>query len=170
MKGKIHVYTGNEKGKTTSAIGLSIRAIGAGFKVFFGQFNKSGKYSEIKTLKKLDNIVIKQYGLGSFIRNEASKEDIEAARRGLEEIGDILKSGEYQLVVMDEANIAIYYKLFSVEELLSVLKNKAEEVEVVITGRYADQRLIEEADLVTRMEEVKHYYQQDVPARLGIEK
>lgn len=170
MKGKVHVYTGNGKGKTTAAIGLAIRAVGAGFKVFFGQFVKGREYSEIKTLNKIDNIVVRQYGLDCFIRNEPTEEDIEVARKGLTEISDILKSGEYQLVIMDEANIAVYYKLFSVEELLNVIENRAEDVEVVVTGRLAEEKLIEKADLVTRMDEVKHYYQQGVLARTGIEK
>lgn len=170
MKGKIHVYTGNGKGKTTAAIGLTIRAIGAGFKVFFGQFVKGEEYSEIKTLNKLDNVIVKQYGRNCFIRNEPEEEDIMVARQGLVEISDILKSGDYQLVVMDEANIAVYYKLFSLEELIEALENRADGVEVVITGRMAEEGLIKVADLVTRMEEVKHYYQQGVQARIGIEK
>jgi len=170
MKGKVHVYTGNGKGKTTAAIGLAIRALGAGFKVFFGQFVKGMEYSELKTLNKLDNIFIKQYGLDCFIINKPTDKDIEAARKGLEEMSAILKSGEYQLVVMDEANIAVYFKLFSVEDLLNVIEMRADNVEVVVTGRMADERLIEKADLVTRMEEVKHYYQQGVMARTGIEK
>ncbi|MTI61604.1 MAG: cob(I)yrinic acid a,c-diamide adenosyltransferase [Firmicutes bacterium] len=170
MKGKIHVYTGNGKGKTTAAIGLTIRAIGAGFKVFFGQFVKGEEYSEIKALKRLDNVVVKQYGRDGFIRNEPAEEDIMVARQGLAEMSDILQSGDYQLVVMDEANIAVYYKLFSLEELIEVLENRADGVEVVITGRMAEEGLIKIADLVTRMEEVKHYYQQGVQARIGIEK
>ncbi len=170
MQGKIHVYTGNGKGKTTAAIGLAIRAVGAGFRVFFGQFIKGREYSEIKVLDSLDQIELKQYGRGCFIRNQPTAEDIAAARKGLREMGEILKSGDYQLVVLDEANIAVYYKLFSVEELLDVIKNRADHVEVVITGRKAEQKLIEEADLVTRMEEIKHYYQQGLAARTGIEK
>ncbi|QTL98790.1 cob(I)yrinic acid a,c-diamide adenosyltransferase [Iocasia frigidifontis] len=170
MKGKIHVYTGNGKGKTTAAIGLTIRAVGAGFKVFFGQFVKGEEYSEIKALKKLDNVVVKQYGRDCFIRNEPAEEDIMVARQGLAEMSDILQSGDYQLVVMDEANIAVYYKLFSLEELIEVLQNRADGVEVVITGRMAEEGLIKIADLVTSMEEVKHYYQQGIQARIGIEK
>jgi cob(I)alamin adenosyltransferase len=170
MKGKIHVYTGNGKGKTTAAIGLAVRAVGAGFKVFFGQFIKGQKYSEIKTLNKLENIKVRQYGLDSFIRNKPTEKDIEAARKGLEEMTEVLQSGDYQLVIMDEANIAVYYKLFSLDELLEAVENRRENVEVVITGRMVKDRLIERADLVTRMEEVKHYYQQGVKARIGIEK
>jgi len=170
MYGMLHVYTGNGKGKTTAAIGLAIRAAGAGLKVFIGQFVKGMKYSELELLKDIDNIRIEQYGLECFIRNEPGKKDIEAARKGLDKMKSILSSGEYKLVIMDEVNIATYYNLFSVEELLNVIKGRAEEVEVVITGRKADEKLITEADLVTEMKEIKHYYNQGILAREGIEK
>jgi cob(I)alamin adenosyltransferase len=170
MKGKFHIYTGNGKGKTTAAMGLAVRAAGAGFKVFIGQFIKSGNYSEVKTLNKIDNIVVKQYGTGRFIRNEAEEIDIELARKGLVELKEILRSEEYQLVIMDEANIAVYYKLFSLAELIKAIEERAENVEVVVTGRMAAEQLIEKADLVSRVEEVKHYYRQGVVARTGIEK
>ena len=170
MRGMFHLYTGNGKGKTTAAIGLAIRALGAGFKVFFGQFVKGQEYSEIKVLNSLENLTVKQYGLDCFIRNEPTEADIKAARQGLKEVSRVLKSGQYQLVILDEANIAVYYKLFSSDQLLMAIDNRAEEVEVVVTGRKADQKLIEKADLVTRMEEIKHYYQQGIMARTGIEK
>ncbi len=170
MYGMLHVYTGNGKGKTTAAIGLAIRAAGAGLKVFIGQFVKGMKYSELELLKDIDNIRIEQYGLECFIRNEPGKKDIEAARKGLDKMKSILSSGEYKLVIMDEVNIATYYNLFSVEELLNVIKGRAEEVEVVITGRKADEKMITEADLVTEMKEIKHYYNQGILAREGIEK
>ena len=170
MYGMLHVYTGNGKGKTTSAIGLAIRAVGAGLKVYIGQFVKGMKYSELKVLNNIDNITIEQYGLECFIRKEPDKKDIEAARKGLATMEDILSSGEYKLVIMDEANIATYYNLFSVDELLTVINGRADNVEVVVTGRKADKKLIEKADLVTKMEEIKHYYQKGIIARPGIEK
>ncbi|MFP4199094.1 MAG: cob(I)yrinic acid a,c-diamide adenosyltransferase, partial [Halanaerobium sp.] len=101
---------------------------------------------------------------------KAEQEDINAARKGLEEVVEILKAGEYQLVILDEANIAVYYELFRAEELIEILENRAPEVEVVITGRYAAAELIEYADLVTEMKEIKHYYKKGVKARVGIEK
>lgn len=170
MKGMVHVYTGNGKGKTTAAVGLAIRAVGAGFKVFLGQFVKGMEYSEIKALKSIEGIVVKQYGRECFIRKEPIERDITAARNGLREMAEVLRSGEYQLVIMDEANIAVYYHLFSVEELLKAIGDREENVEVVVTGRKADDKLIEGADLVTNMEEVKHYYQRGIMARTGIEK
>ncbi len=170
MKGYIHVYTGNGKGKTTAAIGLSVRAVGAGKKVFFAQFVKGKPYSEIKALNQFSpNIEIRQYGLDCFIFNSPKQEDIDIARKGFEEVSQIIVSGKYDIVVLDEANIAVYYNLFTVEELISVLKKKPEETEIIVTGRYAKDELIEIADLVTEMKEVKHYFTKGVQARLGIE-
>ncbi|RCW50432.1 MULTISPECIES: cob(I)yrinic acid a,c-diamide adenosyltransferase [unclassified Halanaerobium] len=170
MQGMVHVYTGKGKGKTTAAFGLAIRAVGAGKNVYIAQFVKGMKYSELKSLKKIERIEIKQYGLNCFIKGKAEEEDINAARKGLEEVAKILKSGEYELVILDEANIAVYYDLFSEEQLIEAIDNRSEEVEVVITGRYAADKIIEYADLVTEMKEIKHYYQKGVKARIGIEK
>ena len=171
MKGYIQVYTGNGKGKTTAALGLSVRALGAGKKVFIGQFAKSKHYSELETIDKLlKNITIKQYGLGCFIVDLPTDEDIQAARKGLKEITEIILSDEYDVIILDEANIAVYYKLFSAEELIQVISQKSERTEIIITGRYASQEIIDIADLVTEMKEIKHYYQQGVQARVGIEK
>ncbi len=171
MKGYVHVYTGDGKGKTTAAIGLAIRAAGAGRKVFIGQFLKSGEYSEHKALERFSDLIeIKQYGRGCFIYGAPEDEDIKAAREGLNEVRDIINSGEYDLVILDEANIAVYYKLFEVDELLKIVRSRPEHVEIVITGRMADHSLIDEADLVTEMKEIKHYYKKGVIARPGIER
>ncbi|KEI01760.1 cob(I)yrinic acid a,c-diamide adenosyltransferase [Clostridium botulinum] len=169
-KGYIHVYTGNGKGKTTCALGLSLRAVCAGKKVFFGQFVKGMKYSELEAVKYLPGFEMKQYGRNCFIFNNPSKEDINIAKEGLKDIEDILKKGDYDIVVMDELNIALYYKLFSIEEVIKILDNRKENVEVIITGRYASNELINKADLVTEMKEIKHYYSKGVEAREGIEK
>lgn len=166
----VQVYTGNGKGKTTAAFGLAIRAVGAGKNVYIAQFVKGMKYSELNSLGKIDNIKIKQYGLNCFINGKPNETDIKAARKGLKEVAEILKSGKYDLVIMDEANIAVYYELFKVEELIEVIENRRSDVEVVITGRYASEKIIEKADLVTEMREIKHYYKQNVSARIGIEK
>jgi len=169
MKGKVHVYTGNGKGKTTSALGLALRAAGANLKVFIGQFAKGRKYSELKSLKKIENIKVEQFGQNYFINGEATKENINSAKIGFQKIKDILKSGEYEIVILDEANIATFYDLFSVEDLIKIIDNRANNVEVIITGRMADPKVIDYADLVTEMKEIKHYYQQGVVAREGIE-
>lgn len=168
-KGYIQVYTGNGKGKTTAALGLSIRAICAGKKVFFGQFIKGMDYSELESVKFIPNITIEQFGRDCFIYNEPTEEDIRLAREGLIKCSKILKEGKYDLVVLDELNIAIYYKLFTSEEVIEILKQRDPHVEVIITGRYAEENIIELADLVTEMKEIKHYYSHGVEAREGIE-
>ncbi len=170
MKGYIQIYTGNGKGKTTAAMGLTLRAVGAGKIVFFAQFVKGKIYSEIKALEKyIPTVKVKQYGLRCFICNEPTQADIDVARKGLAELGRIILSGEYDVVVLDEANIAIFYNLFSAKELIDILKQKPENTEIIITGRYATEELIEFADLVTEMKEIKHYYTSGVKARVGIE-
>lgn len=168
-KGYVHVYTGNGKGKTTAALGLAVRAVSAGKKVFFGQFIKGMEYSELKSQEFIPNFKIQQFGRDCFIEKDPTAEDIKLARDGLKECREILAKGEYDLVVLDELNIAIYYKLFSVEEAIEAIENRASHVEVVVTGRYAEDKLIEMADLVTEMKEVKHYYMQGIEAREGIE-
>ena len=171
MKGYIQVYTGNGKGKTTAALGLAIRAAGAGLKVFIAQFIKMGEYSEIKALKRFkDLILLEQFGSGRFIKGKPSASDIEAARKGVEKIKAAFTSGQHNVVIMEEANVAAGLGLLSVEDILKIMDEKPKDVELVITGRGADSRIIEKADLVTEMKEVKHYFQKGVKARIGIEK
>lgn len=157
-KGYIQVYTGNGKGKTTAALGLALRAVGAGMKVFIAQFVKGCDYSELESIKKLsEHITIKQYGREKFIYN-VENEDIARARKGLKEVEEIIRNGKYDIVILDEANIAVNLKLFSPQELIDIISSKPESMEIVITGRYADPLIIEKADLVTEMVEIKHYY------------
>ena len=171
MKGYVQVYTGDGKGKTTAAFGLALRAFGAGLDVYIAQFVKGMDYSEQISLEKLsEHITLKQYGRDCFIKKEPEEADIQAAREGLKEVKEIINSGKYQVVILDEANIATFYELFSVEELLDLIRNKPKDIELVITGRRADPRVIEAADLVTEMKEIKHYYHNGVVARDGIEK
>ncbi|NLC33199.1 MAG: cob(I)yrinic acid a,c-diamide adenosyltransferase [Clostridiales bacterium] len=168
-KGYVHVYTGNGKGKTTAALGLALRAVCAGKKVFFGQFVKGMDYSELACTAFVPNLDIRQFGRDCFINHAPTDEDIQCARDGLEAFKNILSRDDYDLVVMDELNIALYYKLFSVQEAIDTIKNAKEHIEVIITGRYAPQEIIELADLVTDMKEIKHYYTSGVQARKGIE-
>ena len=170
MKGYIHVYTGNGKGKTTAALGLALRAAAAGKKVFIGQFVKGMHYSELDLIPQLPGITLKQYGRGCFITREPTPADYDAAAKGFAEIRAILISGEYDVVILDEANIALHYGLIAFDALKEALLQRAEHVEVVITGRYAPQELVDLADLVTEMKEIKHYYQKGIEARVGIEK
>ena len=169
MKGYIHLYTGNGKGKTTTAIGLAVRAAGAGKKTFIAQFVKGMHYSELESLKRFPEIEIHQFGLDCFIVNEPTQKDIDAARHGLNTVSAIISNKQYDVIILDEVCIALYYKLFSMEEFLDVLKLKPDETEIVMTGRYATQQLMDVADLVTEMKEVKHYYSCGVEARKGIE-
>ena len=171
MKGYVQVYTGNGKGKTTASLGLSVRAAGAGLKVFMVQFLKQGDYSEIKALERFsDLITVEQYGLGKFVKGKPSPEDMAAGQKGYDRVMEILKNGEHDLVVVEEGNVAVMCGIFPEKSLLDLIDLKPEHVELVITGRGATEAVIDRADLVTEMREVKHYYSQGVAARTGIEK
>ena len=169
-KGYVQIYTGNGKGKTTASLGLAIRAAGAGLNVYIVQFLKQGDYSEIKALSKFDNIKVKQFGLGKFIKGNPSPEDIVAGQEGLQLIRDLIKEGKHDLIIIEEGNVAVMCNLFGEEELLKIIDSKPEGLELVITGRGATEKMIEKADLVTEMKEIKHYYSKGVMARVGIEK
>jgi cob(I)alamin adenosyltransferase len=166
----IQIYTGNGKGKTTAALGLAIRAAGACKKVYICQFIKGKPNSELRCLKKIKNITIEQFGRGCFIKREATQKDIDAAQKGLAEVKNIVTEGKYDVVILDEITIAEYFKLLSVEDILALIASKPQNVELILTGRKADSRIIEAADLVTEMVEVKHYYNEGIEAREGIEK
>jgi len=170
-RGYIQVYTGNGKGKTTAAIGLAIRAAGAGLKVFIAQFIKMGDYSEIKALRRFsDLITVEQFGLGRFTDGKPLPEDIQAAQKGIKRIKSIMAAEEYKVIILEEANVAAKFGLIRVQDLLGLIINKPYDLELVITGRYASSRVIENADLVTEMVPIKHYFEKGVPARVGIEK
>ncbi len=168
-KGYIQVYTGNGKGKTTAALGISLRAVCAGNKVFFGQFMKGQEYSELKASQLLPGWEMEQFGGECFINGKPSQKDIDDAHAGLDRMREVLSSGKYDLVVFDEINTSLFFNLISVEEVMEVLDLKPQGTEVVLTGRYAPDEIIARADLVTEMKEIKHYYSQGVNARVGIE-
>jgi cob(I)alamin adenosyltransferase len=169
--GYVQVYTGNGKGKTTAAFGLAMRAAGAGLRTFIAQFVKGMPYSELKAFERFHDLVtIQQYGTGCFINKQPGAEDCEAARRGMAEIKPLVSKGNYDVVILDEINIATHYGLVQVEEVLELLECRAPNIELILTGRYAAEQILERADLVTEMVERKHYYQQGVQARTGIEK
>jgi cob(I)alamin adenosyltransferase len=165
----IQVYTGNGKGKTTAALGLALRAVGAGLKVYIGQFIKGNSYSEIKILKKIRGIKVEQYGRGCFIKGKPKQADIELARKGLRQAGRIIAAGKYDLVILDEINVALSLGLLSLNDVVKLLKSVPKQVEVVLTGRYAHPKIKRLADLVSEMKDVKHYYKKGVKARRGIE-
>ena len=168
-KGYIQVYTGNGKGKTTAALGITLRTICAGNKAFFGQFMKGQDYSEKKAVQFLPGLTMEQFGGACFVNGKPTEKDISDAKAGLARMKEILSSGDYDLVVFDEINTSLFFQLVSVEEVMAVLDLKPEKTEVILTGRYAPQEIMDRADLVTEMREIKHYYNAGVDARVGIE-
>lgn len=191
LKSYVQVYTGDGKGKTTAAIGLAIRAVGAGKKVLFLQFMKSKIYSEHEILPTIPGITLETVGKPFFIIPEGSKSKEELARwgdevvifpagkppadyialiaQGVSRAKEAVASGHYDLIVLDEYNMALFFGLVGRDDTEDILKKRKETTELVFTGRGAPDWLIEEADLVTEMKEIKHYYQQGVLARKGIE-
>jgi cob(I)alamin adenosyltransferase len=168
--GYVHVYTGNGKGKTTAALGLAMRAAGAGLRVFIAQFAKGQDCSELRSFARLsDRIVFRQFGSPEFIRGQPAGTDKRMAEDGLREARAAMLNGQYGVVVLDEANIAVLMGLISLDSLLAVVAAKPAQVELIITGQGAHPRLIERADLVTDMREVRHYFHRGVMARAGIE-
>lgn len=168
-KGYVQVYTGNGKGKTTAAIGLAMRAICAGKKVFMGQFIKGMAYSEQKLPDLVPNFTMELWGRDCFIDGPPSEEDLAEAKKGLEKAKKVINSGEYDVVILDEINVATYFKLFTAEDILELIDNKPDYVELILTGRYCPYEVINRADLVTEMVEINHYYHKGVQARKGIE-
>lgn len=164
-QGYIQVYTGDGKGKTTAAFGLAVRALCAGKSVYVGQFVKSMKYHETR-IEELFSMAgesfgcirIEQLGRGCFIDKNPEAVDIEMAHEGLRRCADYMRSGEYDVVILDELCIALHFGLLRLDEVLGVLAQRNPHTEVVITGRKAPQGLIDVADLVTEMREIKHYY------------
>lgn len=169
-KGYVHIYTGDGKGKTTAAFGLAVRALCAGKRVFVGQFVKSMQYHETRMVDKFEGIGIEQFGNGCMLTREVDEEDIRMAHRGLERCEEILLSGEYDILILDELTIALYLGLLELADVVKLLQSRRPETELIITGRYAPQELIDMADLVTEMREVKHYYTQGVLSRDGIDR
>ena len=162
-KGYIHVYTGNGKGKTTAAFGLAVRALCAGKSVYIGQFVKSMRYNETKIGQLFDQVKIEQLGRGCFIGKDPEAIDIRMARDGLTRCAALLESGEYDVVILDELTIALHFGLLTIDAVLDALNRRHPAVEVVVTGRYAPQELIDAADLVTEMREIKHYLLEGLP-------
>ena len=170
-KGLVQVFTGNGKGKTTAAVGTIVRAAGHGLTVFLVSFMKgSYAYGEYKTLSRLPNVEIAQFGLRKFTDPAKIKAaEKEQAGAALAAAREAVTSGDYDLVVLDEVNVAVCYNLIGLDEVLSLIRDKPPRVELILTGRYADNKLIEAADLVTEMVKVKHPFDAGVKARKGIE-
>jgi cob(I)alamin adenosyltransferase len=165
----IQVYTGEGKGKTTAALGLALRAAGAGLKVYIGQFAKGKFYSELNVLKKIKNIKVEQFGRRSFIKKQPDNKDIELAKNGLERIKKIIAKSVYDTVILDEINIALHLKLLKLKDVVDLVKKTPPKTELVLTGRYAHPQILKIADLVSEIKERKHYFKKGVAARRGIE-
>lgn len=170
-RGLVQVYTGSGKGKTSAAFGLALRAIGRGLKVYIIQFIKGGfDYGELYVINKLPNLKLKAFGRGKFIvEKPAGKEDIMLAEEALALAEKVVKSGEYDIVILDEINVALSLRLINLEKVLELIKNKPKHVELVLTGRNAADEIVEAADLVTEMKEIKHPFTKGYQARKGIE-
>ncbi len=169
--GRVQLYTGDGKGKTTAALGLALRASGHGLRTYIGQFMKGQHYGELDALHDNRYITVEQYGSPRCIhREEVTSQHVAEAREGLTRACEAMLSGEYDLIVLDEVNVAIWFGVLTTDDVLAFLDKRPGDVEVVLTGRRAPQALIDRADLVTEMREVKHYYQQGIGARLGIER
>lgn len=171
-KGYLQIYTGDGKGKTTAALGLALRAAGAGLRVYIGQFVKDMKYHEVQLIEQaLPQIVVEQLGRGCFIDRPPDEKDRQAALEGLDHVRRLMESGRYDLMILDELSIAIVCGLMTEEQALGLLDARPDSLELVLTGRYMPQSLLDRADLITEMKEVRHYYAaQGLLARDGIER
>ena len=168
-KGYVQVYTGNGKGKTTAALGLALRASGAGLKVYIQQFAKKNEYSEIKALRGIRNIRVSQCGSGSFITGKPGEADIECAKRGFREAKRNIFSKNFDLVILDEINIAMKLGLIKTSDVTDLIKRRPGSVELVMTGRDCPAVVRRSADLVTVMVDKKHPFRRGVVGRKGIE-
>lgn len=170
MQGCVQVYTGDGKGKTSAATGLAVRAVGAGLRIFIGQFIKGKDSSEMALLReRCPEVTIEQFGHGRFIKTTPSNEDMTVAQHGIERLHEVMISGNYDVIIVDEANGAVSAKIIDVDNLISLINARPDNIELILTGRNAHKKVIECADLVTEMKSIKHYYDSGVPARKGIE-
>jgi len=171
-KGMIHVYTGTGKGKTTAALGCALRAVGHNMRVCVIQFMKGNiDYGELESARRLDpNLVIHQMGRETFVsKDNPDPVDREWAEKGFKLAAETVMSGNYDVVVLDEICCALDFSLISLGEVLDLIRQKPASLELILTGRGAPGEIIEAADLVTEMKEVKHYYRQGITSRIGIE-
>jgi cob(I)alamin adenosyltransferase len=171
-KGLVQVYTGNGKGKTTAALGVALRAVGHGFKVLIIQFMKGNiKYGELESARKLHpHLTIKPMGRDTFVsKSNPDPADIERAQEGFALAKKAIENREYDIVILDEINMALDYGLIALSDLLQLIDSKPASIELILTGRNAKPEIMEKADLVTEMVERKHYYDKGIKARKGIE-
>ena len=170
-RGLVIVITGNGKGKTTAAFGQALRAVGQGYKVFIMQFMKGRNYGEFVAAEKyLPRLTIRRSGLDSFVmRDNPAPVDIELARQGFESAKKAIASGKYQMVILDEINVAVDFKLIALEDVIALIKNKPPALDLILTGRYAAKAIVKLADTVSEVKEIKHHYSVGIKDRAGIE-
>ena len=170
-QGLVQLYTGNGKGKTSAALGVGLRAAGHGFVVYMIQFMKGQiNYGELEAVKHLPNFTIRQFGRPDFV-DKANPDpiDINFAKDALTHAKTIIEEGKVDFLILDEVNVALDFGLISVGEVIELIKARPAKMELILTGRYAPQALIEVADLVSEIKEVKHPYQKGIAARKGVE-
>jgi cob(I)alamin adenosyltransferase len=167
----IEIYTGNGKGKTTAAIGSAFRAIGHGLKVIMIQFMKGQiSYGELEAARQLSNFTIEQYGRPEFVNPEnPDDEDIRLAQDGLTRAKEVIDTHEYDMVILDEINVAVSFGLIKKEEIIELIKSTPADIELILTGRYMPEDFIQFADLVSEVREVKHHFQKGTPPKPGVE-
>jgi cob(I)alamin adenosyltransferase len=168
-KGYIQIYTGDGKGKSTAAFGVAARMAGRGGRVFIGRFMKGLTSGEFMSCNAIPGIEYEDFGSEEYIVGTPSDRDFSSAEHGLRRVGDALESNEYDMVVMDEVNDALLFGLLTLDDVMEVVAKRPEHTELIITGRGAPKRLIDMADLVTEMRAVKHYFDEGVMARPGVE-
>jgi len=171
-KGYIQIYTGNGKGKTTAAIGQAVRAAGSGHKTYIAMFMKNYPYGELRSLKHLSEwITVEQFASDEFVicKEPPDEKMINRAKAGLDAVTKKMLCGEFDLIIMDEVFVSIYFGLFTENDVLPIINNKPENVELILTGRYCQPVFFDKADLVTIMKEEKHYYEKGITVRKGIE-
>ena len=170
-RGLVQVYTGDGKGKTSAAFGLALRAVGRGLKVYVIQFIKGGfDYGELYAIEPFSNFKLKAFGRGKFVTDvPPTEDDFKLAKEAIELAKKVVSGGEYDVVVLDEINVALHLKLVEIEEVADLIRRKPKHVELILTGRYAPSEIVESADLVTEMKEVKHPYTKGITPRKGID-
>ena len=171
-RGYIHVYTGNGKGKTTAALGLAFRAMGSGKRSYIAQFMKGQEYGEVRAAAMVSSyITIEQFGEKEpcHICGTPSDESIKLAQQGLNAARKAMLSGDFDIIILDEINVAHYYNLITTQDILDFMSRTPCAVDLILTGRYAADEVIQAADLVSDMVEIKHYFKKGILARDGIE-
>ena len=171
-KGLVSVFTGDGKGKTSTAIGIATRAAGHELKVYIAFFLKGGNFihGERKSLSALSNVVYESFGCEGWVdKDNIRPEDIEQARKGFNASKNAALSGEYDVIIMDEVNMAVNLGLIPLDDVLELINEKPANVELILTGRYADAKIIQASDLVTEMLSIKHPYNSGIQARRGID-